>query len=55
MKAFDAPAGVLFGGLLSTSLDDPAVAVDDEKNGWSVLRADGSVRPCYEAVKQLPK
>ena len=33
----------------------PGAPANDEKNGWSALRADGSVRPFFEAVKQLPK
>jgi hypothetical protein len=33
----------------------PSIATDDEKYGWSVLRGDGSNRPAFEALRDLPK
>jgi hypothetical protein len=33
----------------------PGIAPSDEKYGWSVLRADGSARPVFDAVKSMPK
>ncbi len=33
----------------------PNLPPDDEKNGWSLLRADWSHRPAYEAIKAMPK
>ena len=33
----------------------PGIHPADEKYGWSVLRADGTTRPVYEAVRAMPK
>ena len=33
----------------------PDIRIDDEKYPWSVLRADFSSRPAYEAIKAMPK
>ena len=33
----------------------PNLPPDDEKNGWSLLRADWSHRPAYEAIKAMPR
>lgn len=33
----------------------PSIRADDEKYGWSLLHADWSNRPAFEAVKALPK
>lgn len=33
----------------------PSITTDDEKYGWSVLRGDGSNRPAFEALRDMPK
>jgi hypothetical protein len=33
----------------------PAIGPDDEKFGWSVLRGDGSDRPAFAALRDMPK